>query len=231
MNRYYNEFIKYVRLSEKTKEGYTFDRLLREAKELMVSNDNRDKHAIIVLGFSGNGKTTYINNFIESNPEYSIVSMDRVAREVLDSKCNNPSAKIVENFGNALEEASNNKKNIIIDGNFLNMLTRLALIDTLSSYGYLIDMVDLTPHINETKESRIKDVSCRRLNITEDIFTNNRNHPRIKEIEKEIESFYENERARSFIDEQIDNNALSLGINKIYGREDTIILPNNGVSY
>ena len=144
MNTYYKQFMKYVALSQETrKREFTFLDLIEEVRKRMVTVGEKTKHAILILGFSGNGKTTYIKKYKEEHPEYRIVSMDKVATEIYKKKLPNTSDNIISSFGDVLEDANNKGNHIIIDGNFLNLLTRAALIDTLNSMGYQIDIIDL----------------------------------------------------------------------------------------
>lgn len=217
MNEYYRQFLKYCEILQKaSSNNYQYDEFLDAIREVMIDNNEKDKHAIVILGYSGNGKTTLISEYVKCHPEYKIVSMDSVARKVKSGSF----FDIVKSFGEELEACYRNSDNVIIDGNFLNILTRSSLLDTLKIYSYQVDLVDLTKHINETIGNRIKDVACKRLGLTEEEYYQKKDDSSVILIKEEIYNFFENEKKRNSFDIQNDYCVVTLGANNYYDRDE-----------
>lgn len=99
------------------------------------------KNAIILIGQSCTGKSTYAKQFVREHPEFEYVSMDECAikevetasvivcysNNILDSDIGN------REFGLTLEKG----KNLIIDGCWLHINSRSALLKTLRQLGYV----------------------------------------------------------------------------------------------
>jgi len=100
--------------------------------------------AIILLGLSGCGKTTFSLDFVKSNPNFSYCSYDSVEIEVVSEFLKRGympqeyilDANSVYNFGEALNNYKKRKRNIIIDGSWVAPNARGALIKTLRLIGY-----------------------------------------------------------------------------------------------
>ena len=100
------------------------------------------KNAIVLLGQSCVGKSTYAKEFIKTHPEFQFVSMDECAdrelrktRRILCFGMNIMANTLgFKEFGQLLEQG----ENLIIDGNWLHLNSRGALIKTLRSLGYKI---------------------------------------------------------------------------------------------
>lgn len=222
MNTYNNNFKKYEEITKKDYESLLeIVEIIDKVKEPTIENPK--SNAIIILGFSGNGKTTYINNFIKQNKDYQIASMDELGKKLIIKYNKIPGREIVEEFGKVIEKLTNEGKNIIIDGFFLNLFTRMALIDTLHEKGYNVTVVDLTKSINKTLEYRIIDETARLLNIKPSqnnlfqiIFSKE-----YKKVRESVLSYYEDEKKRSFIDLQNELNLLEYGADKYLTKEAT----------
>ena len=116
-------------------------------------------------------------------------------------------------FGKKLEKSVINKENIILDGNFLNILNRMALSDYLHSNDYNINSLNLTPMISKTLPLRIEDETTKILNKN---FQGNRLFYDYANMlaTKNIMSFYSLERKRASMIEQEIYKSLNFGIDK-----------------
>lgn len=155
MNKYEEVYSKYSEIAGREYDSY--DEAVEEVKKsLEYKCDFSGQEAIIVLGYSGNGKTTWIKKFRRDNPGYEVVSFDEIVRRLTLEHGNNVNSNmIVKEIGEEIERLSDSNSNIIFDGRFLNIFTRAALTQTLHSYGYFISMVDLTDYIDQILPKRI----------------------------------------------------------------------------
>lgn len=223
MSLYLNNFKKYAELTKKEYSSYL--ELVDDVKNNMVPfPEETVGNAVIVLGFSGNGKSTWIKSFIEKEKEYVVVSMDEIVSHLSKFIKGFSQTDIIEAFGKVLDHYSSEGKNIIIDGNFLNILTRTALTDTLRELKYNINLVDLTPNIDEVLPIRVRDEFYKSTGIRLSTFNikDYENTDKYKEIENKIISFKKDEEKRSVINEQINNNLLELGVNNVYSFDSNI---------
>ena len=216
MNTYETQFRKY---SEIASRGFTDYGLLIDAvKSSMIERKKEPSaNAIIVMGFSGNGKSTWIRNFLKENPDYVVISMDTIQKRLLEQNIKDSSA-VVRDFGKAIEEATSYSKNIIFDGNFLNLLTRMSLADTLKLFNYNINIVNITDNILNILPIRIMDEVSRVLNekVDQSNISKYINDPRFIQIYNKVCNYYFSERKRSAFDEQIKYDVLNLGIDKLF---------------
>ena len=218
MNEYEKQYSKYVEIASR---GYDDYQLIIDAVRLaMVERQGTPTaNAIILLGFSGNGKSTWIRNFLRLNPDYEVISMDTIQGEFFMQKIYEP-GPVIRKMGEAIEEAARHGKNIIFDGNFLNLLTRSALADTLKSFGYNVNAVNITDNIEETLPKRMMDEASRLMNVKIDYSNVKRylNNPTFLKISDKIYKYYLLERQKSAFDEQIEYGVLDLGIDKLFDR-------------
>lgn len=209
MYEYEKQFAKYTKLSEREYNNYS--ELIEAVKAVSVDRSGDPiANAVVLLGFSGNGKTTWINNFVQENPSYEVLSMDSVQRSLGDRA--EPSM-IVREFARRLEEICSNGKNIVIDGNFLNLLTRSALLDSLKTFKYQVNIVDITNKIGDILPIRILDRTAQVLGykITRENIQNVLKTSEFSMCRREILEYYMNERIRSNFDEQIQYGVIYLG--------------------
>lgn len=106
--------------------------------------DLSQKNAIVMVGKSCCGKTTFAKNFVKKHKEFEIVSMDQCAyNEMASLKQDELLLTLllkgadgfgVQSFSRKLETG----KQIIIDGGWLHLNSRIALIRTLQELGYFI---------------------------------------------------------------------------------------------
>lgn len=220
MNLYKDQFEKYRILGQNT-EGDYLDLIENVSKVVVKNNEIPIANAVIVMGFSGNGKTTWISNFVRSNPDYSVVSMDEIVNTLHDKYQRGVKPdEIIDGFGQLLERKCSNGKNVVIDGNFLNLLTRSALADTLKLYGYQVNLVDITDSINDILPIRIMDVASKRMGVklTKDNYSDFVEHPVFKKVYDEVIGYYIAERKRASIDEQVAYGVIGLGLDNVFDR-------------
>ena len=228
MSVYEEQFIKYTNVVNQENEkimkgkGAGYFGLLNSARNVMVEKCEEPKaNAVILFGFSGNGKTTYIKDFVKYNPDYVIASMDEVVNK-LHKELNRKITpiEITKAFGEKLDELCKTGNNIIVDGNFLNLLTRSALADTLKLYGYQVNVVDITDNVMEVLTNRIMDVAGKRIGVKIDSSNIQQyvNHPKFIETQKEIGNYYNKEVKTSNINEQVQFDAIGEGVDNVFGR-------------
>lgn len=206
----------------------TFKQIIDKVNEKSISRiDNPTNNAVLVLGYSGNGKTTIINEFLNIHPEYIKISIDVLCKFFISSYKRFPSLMELQSlFGQLLEEYKG--QNIILDGNFLNLFNRMALCDYLHANGYNVNMIDLTPNIDEVMPNRIMDETDRLINA------NGIKQPSVDECafyygqaSKKISDFYMEERRRAFMDDQEKHNTIHMGADKVFGMKDNLEDVNN----
>lgn len=99
------------------------------------------KNAIVLLGQSCTGKSTYAREFLKTHTEFEFLSLDEcAAKELLatnvircfDANILNNSLGFGE-FGRRLESG----ENLLIDGGWLHINSRSALLKTLRELGYV----------------------------------------------------------------------------------------------
>lgn len=98
------------------------------------------KNAIVLVGASCTGKSTYAKNFIKTHPDFEYLSLDDCALKELnrthlivcfdDNIMNNTLGN--REFGERIEKG----QNLIIDGGWAYINSRSALLKTLKHYGY-----------------------------------------------------------------------------------------------
>lgn len=100
------------------------------------------KSAVVFVGVSGIEKKA-IKLFMDENPDFKRVSFSECFQEALSNLRKNDEnilmRDMLERFERKLKRYR--KSNIVIDGNFLHVVTRAALIKILNKYGYEIHLV------------------------------------------------------------------------------------------
>lgn len=211
--KYMDYLQKYQDLGQR--DWKDFKEILDEIDKVKLERvENPTLNAVVVLGYSGNGKTTAIKTFVLNHPEYKIISIDEICKMFINQSNKYPNIYELQSlFGKELEKSVINKQNIILDGNFLNILNRMALSDYLHSNGYNINSLNLTPMISITLPLRIEDETTKILNKN---FQGNRlfyNYANMLAT-KNIMSFYSLERKRASMIEQEIYKSLNFGIDK-----------------
>lgn len=211
--KYMDYLQKYQDLGQR--DWKDFKEILDEIDKVKLERvENPTLNAVVVLGYSGNGKTTAIKNFILNHPEYKIISIDEICKSFINQNNKYPNIYELQSlFGKELEKSVINKENIILDGNFLNILNRMALSDYLHSNDYNINSLNLTPMISKTLPLRIEDETTKILNKN---FQGNRLFYDYANMlaTKNIMSFYSLERKRASMIEQEIYKSLNFGIDK-----------------
>lgn len=211
--KYMDYLQKYQDLGQR--DWKDFKEILDEIDKVKLERvDNPTLNAVVVLGYSGNGKTTAINKFVLDYPEYKIISIDEICKSFINQNKKYPDIYELQSlFGKELEKSALNKENIILDGNFLNILNRMALSDYLHSNGYNINSLNLTPMISRTLPLRIEEETTKIINKN---FQGNRLFYDYANMlaTKNIMSFYSIERKRASMIEQEIYNSLNFGIDK-----------------
>lgn len=117
----------------------------RHAKIAPVSANAPIAH--IILGYPGNGKTTFVRK--SSKPKDQIFSVDElrnlIRRDKNVSEVSN--SLYLEYFDNLLDIFTSSQKNIWFDGIFLSLPLRMVLITTLHELGYQVYVYSL---LNDT---------------------------------------------------------------------------------
>lgn len=227
-NIYYNSFLKYATFI-KSKSFESLADVMEEVSDIVIPkvDSEEDKKALVMFGFSGNGKTTWINNWCLENPEYVVLSMDSVVRELSDKLGRQVDGmEITKAFSEKLDEVCSNNKNVVVDGNFLNLLTRMALVDSLHNYGFGVSLVDITPIFDVTIKSRIMSEASRVIGeeVNEDNVSKYRDDFRYKNMEQRVMQYHNMERLRASYNEQMVLGATSFGV------EDVIVVDNSSKS-
>ena len=225
---YYNNFLKYATFI-KSKSFESLADVMEEVSDIVILkvDSEEDKKALVMFGFSGNGKTTWINNWCLENPEYVVLSMDSVVRELSDKLGRQVDGmEITMAFSEKLDEVCSNNKNVVVDGNFLNLLTRMALVDSLHNYGFGVSLVDITPIFDVTIKSRIMSEASRVIGeeVNEDNVSKYRDDFRYKNMEQRVMQYHNMERLRASYNEQMVLGATSFGV------EDVIVVDNSSKS-
>lgn len=205
--KYFFEFFKLSKI-----EFASIDEFFNKVKETVNKQENMFERkqpigkATIVVGYSGNGKTTYIKKNKSENS--SVISMDQVTRELYYEKKGekvNP-LEIINRFGKKLEEAAcTGKKELYIDGLWLNLLTRMSLIQSLKSLGYDVTLVSLLDNdfVNSCLKNRIADE-------TKDLSKDSEEYRQKKDF---ILNFHNDEEKRNAVNEQMQKGMFKLGVN------------------
>jgi predicted kinase len=116
-----------------------------------------EKSAVVLLGMSCMGKTTFANDFIQKHKEFTLLSFDNFAINLLSSQFfTNTDEKAVQEFGKSLDESLKEGKKVIIDGQYVNVVSRSALFTTLNEAGYTIYVISFINMPGELVDQRIE---------------------------------------------------------------------------
>ena len=204
MNKYQEEFEKFAGIA--VKDHPSFEDAVDEVKSsLTYKTDYSGEEAIVVLGYSGNGKTTWINNFRRNNPGYEVISFDEIVKKLTLRYGDNLNGDLLNAaVGEEIEKLCREHANIIFDGRYINLFTRCALTQTLHSYGYFVSMVDLTDLIDVTLIQRIYDYCSADVGTMIDGQNINkfRQDPRVMRRYDDIMEFHDLEKRNSLFDLQ-----------------------------
>lgn len=113
-----------------------------------------EKTAILVMGLFHTGKTTYINEFLKSH-DFAVIRFDELFQKGLDKAVKrkyriepNDAEELADLhsmnlFGKAIGSNAEAKKSMILEGDWLNMVARAAIVRALKELGYTIYIVSL----------------------------------------------------------------------------------------
>ena len=128
-----------------------------------------NKNAIVLLGPSCSGKTTFGKEFVKQRPFFQFVSMDMCAIEEMEEMTEiermlmmyGASSKSPDDMGNRRfgQMLENGHRNIIIDGGWTDVNSRGALLHTLEDLGYRTCIFLFTPSKEEFDE-RVRSRVC-----------------------------------------------------------------------
>lgn len=227
-NVYIKNYNKYVELLQRFPGG-DYDEFSKYMSEHVVPmmSDGTEKKAVVLFGFSGNGKSTWIKNFQRDNRDYLILSMDYVVKSATQVKGRSLSdEEIIRQFSNALDFVVSRGSNVIIDGNFLNFVTRMILVDSLHTHGYDVSLVDITPIIDVTLERRVMDVASKLIGtpITPENVDRFRGNPHYLVAKQSVMEYHEKERNNACYDEQMLLGLTSFGVERVI----TVDTPKQG---
>lgn len=177
-----------------------------------------DRKAMVLFGFSGNGKSTWIRNFQKENPDYIALSFDDVIKRArMAMRRELTESEKLAYIGKEIERVLNSGRNVLFDGNFLNLLTRMVLVDSLHERGYDVSLVDITPLLDVTLERRIMD-EARRFSggrITSDNVEQHKNNPFFLMAKQKVMNYHETERRNACYDEQMLLGLTSFGVERV----------------
>lgn len=138
---------------EQVMKAFFPDKVAEQVSELTIREDQ--KNAIILVGPSCCGKTTYARRFVKEHKDFVLVSMDKCAAEDMSGysefsliamafglQGKSPDDLGNRRFGRMLEAGH---KNIIIDGNWMHVNSRGALLKTLQELNYHTSIYVIVP--------------------------------------------------------------------------------------
>lgn len=108
------------------------------------------KTAVVLIGVSACGKSTWAKKFLSTHPKFKYISFDectfKASEEVgyADVDVSTRSLELVDQMFEA-----NKKSNIVVDGLVVSVEKRAALMKTLNDMGYTIYVVYFTNEYNE----------------------------------------------------------------------------------
>ena len=115
-----------------------------------------EKSAVVLLGMSCMGKTTFANQFIKKHPEFTLCSFDKYAIQLIaTSFITKTDEAAIHDFGYALDGYLKEGKKVIIDGQYVNVVSRSALFNTLQNAGYTIYVISFLNMSSDTIEERL----------------------------------------------------------------------------
>lgn len=156
--------------------------------------------------------------FCKRNPRYKVISWDLEFMRRFKGRryAEISSDEQLLAMGEAIEDGSD--QNLVIDGNYLNLPLRTAIINTLHEYGYNIYLADLTPQFEETLAFRIADEVDRYQRMPK--YANCSYEDIKRRVTKAIYSFKQDEENRSAFSEQVRCGVVDLGVEKVIGPKD-----------
>lgn len=196
-----------------------FDVVEKIKKVKIKKQDNVSKNAVIILGYSGNGKTTYAWKFLDENPDYSGISYDDISRYLYKHTGKKVTIdQLYSALASIIMDCYKNGKDMLFDGNFLNICNRMALCDFLHELGYNVNLVDITSQFDEVIVHRVDDEAR--------AFFKRRFSPSYSKCydmaRKRVFDYYEYEKTKAFFPEQVELSAQYLGADYVFDFDDDL---------
>ena len=147
-----------------------FPRKTAEFSDDLNLQQNR-RNAIIPVGPYCSGKTTFAKKFLEEHKDFVLVSLDKCAVEEMNDfdefELFTMSDRTSRELGNRSfgEMIAAGYKNIVVDGNWMDVNSRGALLKTLDYYNYHTIIYLIMPDLEDYKgrvKSRVYDILCSR---------------------------------------------------------------------
>ncbi len=121
------------------------------------------RSAVVIVGASGSGKTYFANKLINHFPNFVLCSHDECYAKAMSdlNKLEGPEVedRMIVNLEKMLRNAAKNNKNVILDGLFVDIIVRVAIIETLRTLGFEIHIVYIT---TDTFEKTISEYAIKR---------------------------------------------------------------------
>lgn len=136
-NSFDEDFFQVQFGNKKAKRIEAFSELKFDEEEL-----KKEKTAIVILGLSCTGKTNIALQLKEMYPSFECINFDAISAEgyMLEFKCSKDEILAEEaaefRVSECFHEIASADKNLILDGNFIELPVRGAIIKTLEQYKY-----------------------------------------------------------------------------------------------
>lgn len=187
-------------------------------RNMTLSSEKSSKDAVIILGYSGNGKSTWAREFMKNNKGYEMISWDSAVKKVARGRTYReiPRDEIIT----AVDFDIENKRehNLILDGNYLNLPLRIATINALHTLDYDVYLADLTSQIDTTILFRIDDETNRQFNNPK--YAGYSYEALKKAVARAIYAFKADEDRRSYFSDQVKRGVVGMGVRKVIGSQE-----------
>ena len=120
----------------------------KSEKQIYALGEFPEKTALVLVGTSASGKTTFAKEYVSRNKNWDYLSMDECYEQVCNegkTSLEEADQKMIKEFDRRLAKHKEAKKSILVDGEWIDIRTRAALLKTLSDYGYRICMILMNP--------------------------------------------------------------------------------------
>lgn len=126
------------------------------ANPVMKYTPDAKKNAVVMVGPYCSGKTTFARKFVKEHPQFVYVSLDECAAEDIENMDPVETFKMKYGMGEKTEDDLGNRRfglkleaghtNIIVDGNWMHINSRGALLRTLEELGYKTTIFLINPN-------------------------------------------------------------------------------------
>lgn len=137
------------------------------------------KNFIMMIGPPRCGKTTYVDEFIKTHPDWTRINSDDIRIEITGSRGNmSQDKKVFKEVHSRIDKALNNDENVIYDATNCNRFGRAKILRTAMKChpSFICGMVSLKPlyqilRINDNADIHVPE------HIIERMYTNLRDKP------------------------------------------------------